>query len=621
MSSMSITNENDSIVIESPPQPNPVKHTKEDVSKPVGVVRINIVSAKNLNSWLDGDSLNFYVKITCSSSGFEFCKTHICNDINPEWNQEFYIPIYDIDKKFKIRVYNNNAFFNHVSLGFYILDPKDLIKGKKLDLERDLIKPKNRFLHIPPRPKKGKLRFVANFYSFSKYPKTTKFFKTTITLYNLCNLINYQCTDGNFELTDKLAKLFNFDSKNELEKAFTATIKDDEKVKSLHNDIWGTVLTTVLLKILYTNHVMWTNSFKEAEVYLKKIVTDTKQLYDLAENFANDHFKINEEEVLELSWASWIGEAIKSAIDVSQSTTKTKSKFEATKEFIENILIETTNNLTGKLLALIPRHKSTFKKTTVSDQEVKVAPINQCGEEIEITVPETQNNGEQSKMIENEEKPTIIVRKQKKKEKNVKKKAMTTVTKTNKVELTDIIYKVGSPSTTPTTATSTTATIIEMTDTLPVKSTNTVVVEHTTKKVIKEKADQVLIKKIQESVTEEEYIKVIKTQNEDGSFDISKQIADDLGITTNEDISSIICIADERVKELDTKVLITFLTLAYCNKVLCKYQQKFKAQNEKARSWLHTQVKDEKLEKELLEFCEKIVVERVSDIKKKEKFS
>ncbi|UZO05338.1 uncharacterized protein OCT59_025695 [Rhizophagus irregularis] len=218
-------------VIESPPQPNPVKHTKEDVSKPV--------SAKILNNWLDGDSLNFYVKITCLSSGFEFCKTHICNDINPEWNQEFYIPIYDIDKKFKIRVYNNNAFFNH----------------------------------------------------------------------------------------------------------------DDEKVKSLHNDIWGTVLTTALLKILYTDHVMWTNSFKEAEVYLKKIVTDTKQLYGLAENFANDHFKINEEEVLELSWASWIGEA---AIDVSQSTTKTKSKFEATKEFIENILIETTNNLTGKLLVLIP---------------------------------------------------------------------------------------------------------------------------------------------------------------------------------------------------------------------------------------------------------------------------
>lgn len=40
MSSMSITNENDSIVIESPPQPNPVKHTKEDVSKP-GPRKIN----------------------------------------------------------------------------------------------------------------------------------------------------------------------------------------------------------------------------------------------------------------------------------------------------------------------------------------------------------------------------------------------------------------------------------------------------------------------------------------------------------------------------------------------------------------------------------------------------
>jgi hypothetical protein len=129
---------------------------------------------------------------------------------------------------------------------------------------------------------------------------------------------------------------------------------------------------------------------------------------------------------------------------------------------------------------------------------------------------------------------------------------------------------------------------------------------------LKEVVNQILIKKVQESVTEEECNIVIKTQNKDGSFEMSKQITDHLSITTDEIVS------DERVKELDTKVLFTFLTLAYCNKVLIKYQPKFKAHSEKAHAWLHTQVKDEKLEKELLEFYEKIVVEKVSDKKKKE---
>lgn len=64
-------------------------------------MQIKIVSAKNLNSWLDGDSSIFFAKITCSSIGFEYCKTHACNDINPELNQEFYIPIYDINKNLR----------------------------------------------------------------------------------------------------------------------------------------------------------------------------------------------------------------------------------------------------------------------------------------------------------------------------------------------------------------------------------------------------------------------------------------------------------------------------------------------------------------------------------------
>ena len=144
------------------------------------------------------------------------------------------------------------------------------------------------------------------------------------------------------------------------------------------------------------------------------------------------------------------------------------------------------------------------------------------------------------------------------------------------------------------------------------EATDKIVVEQTTKKIVKEKANQAIVEKAQESVTEEEAVKVVETQNDDGSFEISKQITEKLDINTTKDILSSINITDNRVKTLDTKVWNTFLTLAYTNKVLGKHGSKLKVQNEKARDWLHKQIKDEKLEKEILESCEKVVVDKVS---------
>ncbi|CAG8682006.1 9818_t:CDS:2, partial [Funneliformis mosseae] len=112
--------------------------------------------------------------------------------------------------------------------------------------------------------------------------------------------------------------------------------------------------------------------------------------------------------------------------------------------------------------------------------------------------------------------------------------------------------------------------------------------------------------------------KVTKTQNHDGSFEISKLITDNIGVTTTENIHSLVRIKDERVKKLDTKTWNTFITLAYCNKVLGKHEAKWKVQNEKAREWLHNQIKDDKLEKEILESCEKVVVEKVSETTKEQ---
>jgi len=135
------------------------------------------------------------------------------------------------------------------------------------------------------------------------------------------------------------------------------------------------------------------------------------------------------------------------------------------------------------------------------------------------------------------------------------------------------------------------------------------IVEQTTKKIVKEKANQAIVKKARESVTEEEAVKVVQTQNDDVSFEISKQITDKLDIKTTKGILSSINLTGNRVKTLDTKVWNTFLTLAYYNKLLGRHESKLKVQNEKARD---KRFKDEKLEKEILKSYEKVVVDKVS---------
>ncbi|EXX71759.1 hypothetical protein RirG_075610 [Rhizophagus irregularis DAOM 197198w] len=116
---------------------------------------------------------------------------------------------------------------------------------------------------------------------------------------------------------------------------------------------------------------------------------------------------------------------------------------------------------------------------------------------------------------------------------------------------------------------------------------------------------------------EKEITKVIEIQNKEGSYEkISDKITEKLGEITTENISSSVHITDEHVKKFDTKVWNTFITIAYCNKVLRKQQSKVTTPNEKALTWLHTQIKDEKLVKEVLESCEKLVVEKASNKKK-----
>jgi len=266
-----------------------------------GVARIKIINAKNLmkaDTWLGGGASDPYVKIIGLASNLEYGETRVVyNNINPEWNQIFYIPIYDLNDKFKIQVYDYNAFFKHTILGTYVLDLKDFIKslsngvvkGKQLDLECDL------------RPNKGKLHFIADFHSFSEeVTTTTTITTTTITIQHLYILITYQRANGGFELNDNLAKLFNFETKEELIKSFTAYIEkdNDDKVKALHADIWGAALVTAFLKCLLWEHRHeWMTTYTKAETYLSEVVTDIEieeRLYNFANRFVIERFKVSE---------------------------------------------------------------------------------------------------------------------------------------------------------------------------------------------------------------------------------------------------------------------------------------------------------------------------------------
>ncbi|GBB93494.1 hypothetical protein RclHR1_02180036 [Rhizophagus clarus] len=617
MSSTFIKNDDDSK--ESSP---PVK----DTSEPVGVAQINII---NLN-WLDGNSSNSYVKITCSSSSsFEYCKTRPCeNRTNPEWNQVFYIPIYDINKKFKIRVYGDNTLFKNVSLGSCILDIKDLIKEKKLDFKRDLTKPKNK---IPPRSNKGKLHFVVYFYSFSKpkfTTKSTKFFKTTILFYNLCNLITNHCKNGSFKLTDTLANLFNFNSKDELIKAFTSTIKDnDMKISDI--DICGTILITALLETLlhekdcYTVHVTASetsnkyvsHTIEDIYIYTIEAKTDSGIKTDALLILKSQTTPETPEKIVDnqkVDGSIKLSETVSQKIDISsdniQSSVQSYSVSEKLKSIPKNVW-ETALSL--RYLNITSQSQDQYKEQSEKAKKYLIAELKDEKLVEELLTTSEKIIVEQSVKKEKEnaistvknstttEKVTEIVSKQK----NDGSLELTdTVSKELDVESNESLvssvktyFRNKLPDNKKLLDTALTLSFLRKTsstDTSPelkekvekaekylktesgsdekinelLETTDTVVVEHATKKVIKEKADQSVIEEIQETVTEEEITEIIEIQNNEG-----------------------------------------------------KHKSKLTDQNEKALAWLHSQIKDEKLEKEILEACEKIVVEKASN-KKKETF-
>ncbi|CAG8796105.1 20603_t:CDS:2, partial [Gigaspora margarita] len=286
-----------SVMIES------IKHPQKDrgiVQKPYGIARIEIISAKNLrqaDSWLAGSASDPYVKISNLATSWVYGDSRVIyNNCDPVWEQVFYIPVYDVHEKFNLQVFDYNAFFKHKLLGFYILDLKNIIKelpngsyeGKKLKLDANLTyKGSNR----------GQLSFVADFFSLPESEEGEILNINNVSIRHLYLLMTYQSQYGCFELTDSLARLFNF-SKEELINAFSDFVQKDEAVRNLDHKIWATVLVTSFLKVLlWKDRREWVNIYNRAESWLSENVVDVEveeRLYNYANKFVIKHFNVTQ---------------------------------------------------------------------------------------------------------------------------------------------------------------------------------------------------------------------------------------------------------------------------------------------------------------------------------------
>ncbi|KAF0405445.1 kinase-like protein [Gigaspora margarita] len=218
-----------------------IKQSQKDqgieVQKPYGIARIEIVCPTNLgqaDSWLTDP----YVRISDLATSWVYSDLRVIyNNCNPICEQVFYIPVYDIHKNFNLQIFNYNAFLKVTLLGFFIFDlefkelPNGSYEVKKLKVDVNL---------TYEGSNRGKLSFFVDFFLLPKLEDLEIITTTNVTIRHLYPLMSYQNKYGCFELTDILARLFNFFSKKELIKTFSDFVQKDERVRSLDHKIWVT---------------------------------------------------------------------------------------------------------------------------------------------------------------------------------------------------------------------------------------------------------------------------------------------------------------------------------------------------------------------------------------------
>jgi hypothetical protein len=139
--------------------------------------------------------------------------------------------------------------------------------------------------------------------------------------------------------------------------------------------------------------------------------------------------------------------------------------------------------------------------------------------------------------------------------------------------------------------------------------------EEKAKRQVVEK-QQAAIVAVQTSTTVEKTKTIISTQKSDGCFDLSDIIRKKLDVTSTDTLVSSIQSQTEveSIKTIsNSSYYSTALTICYLQLAAPQHKTHWNIQYERARKYLKEQIKDEKLEEQLLAVCSKYVTTKVTE--------
>ncbi|CAN7036930.1 unnamed protein product [Brassica oleracea var. botrytis] len=138
------------------------------VKKPVGLLHVNIIRARNL---LKKDLLGTsdpYVKLSLTGEKLPAKKTTIKKrNLNPEWNEHFKLIVKDpVSQVLQLEVFDWDKVGGHDRLGMQMIPLKKINPGEKKVFNLDLIKNSNIVMDVPEKKQRGKLELDLRYVPF-----------------------------------------------------------------------------------------------------------------------------------------------------------------------------------------------------------------------------------------------------------------------------------------------------------------------------------------------------------------------------------------------------------------------------------------------------------------------
>ncbi|CAG8604146.1 8880_t:CDS:2, partial [Scutellospora calospora] len=275
-------------------------------AKKIGVIRLELIEAENLksvDSFLGGGKSDPYVRVFHESNAKDIiAQTRFldCN-LNPVWEEIFYLPVMTIGDKFILEVMDFNTLLSHKSLGQCCFEvTNELVKKNSENVYEETLK------DIDILSTQGKIHYKVKFFPLKPLPKPTPDFLATLkekpfdrsTLYTLVAL---QAPNGGFPPSDDLANLFGFDSQDRLIDLYKSQCCD-ERILKKQPTVWITIMISWFLRFLLKDcRSEWSGVNERAEKYVNKEINDLELeeiAVDTGRKVVCDRFEIEDDKKL-----------------------------------------------------------------------------------------------------------------------------------------------------------------------------------------------------------------------------------------------------------------------------------------------------------------------------------